>query len=342
MTACTTVAAMGLILSGRASLAAEEGSGQALITGAGWNVTGGEQGLEIRWGRQLVTTYCTTQGRKPYFYPVIGPTGEALTRGFPMDPQPDEPQDHPHHRSLFFGHRNVNGIDFWSAELHSEKSKSTGLQAGEVRQVAMSGMEVGKDGVKLRVRNDWLEEKKAKVCEDSRVYRVSRLDNGDFLLDWDLTLLASETDITFGDDKDGTMAIRFIPGLQLKAHKGSTQPATGHILNSEGIMDAEAWGKRAKWVAYSGLDRKGNPVSVAIFDHAQNLRHPTWWHARDYGLCAANPFGIHHFEKKEEHAGAYTVKKGESLRFRYRLLFQGGAADAGSLEARWQAWVKEP
>jgi hypothetical protein len=314
--------------------------GQAKISASGWNVSGGERGLDFRWGGQLITTYCTSDGKKPYFYPLVGPTGEGLTRGFPMDPQPDEARDHPHHRSLFFGHRNVNGIDFWSAETHTEKTKAAGMRAGTVRQAALNGIQIGAGTVTLRVRNDWLDDLGKKLGEDSRVYGLTRLENGDIALDWDITIQATETDLTFGDDKDGTMAVRVIPTLQVKAAKESGKPATGHILNSEGVRDTDAWGKRAKWVDYFGVDRKGKPVGMAMFDHPQNLRHPTWWHARDYGLFAANPFGIHYFENKEEHAGDYTVKKGESLRFRYRLLLHRGGPDAKQLDQAWQDWAK--
>lgn len=337
-------APVGILVLGLCSAAAQgvvaAGDGQARISASGWNVTGGPHGLDLRWGDQLITTYRTADGKKPHFYPLIGPTGEGLTRGFPMDPQPDEPRDHPHHLSVFFGHRNVNGIDFWASELHTEKTRAAGMRGGEVRQVAMNGLQVGGDGVTLRVRNEWLDDHGAKFCEDARVYRLSRLANGDLTLDWDMTIRATETDLTFADDKDGTMAFRVIPTLQVKAAKESGRPATGHILNSEGVRDADAWGKRAKWIDYFGVDRKGNPVGMAMFDHPENLRHPTWWHARDYGLCAANPFGIHHFEQKEEHTGDYTVKKGESLRFRYRLLLHRGEGDAKHLEEAWKSWAK--
>lgn len=328
---------MGLALNlVSAQAPAADGGGQARVSGSNWSVSGGEHGLDIRWGGQLVTTYRTDDGPKPYFYPVIGPTGEGLTRGYPMDPKPDEDEDHPHHRSVYFGHRDVNGIDLWS----ETGLKSNKVRQGTQRQTAVNGMEIRADGVTLRVRNDWLDDQGKKMAEDSRVYGFGRLDNGDITLDWDLTVLATEMDLTFGDDKDGTMGFRAIPGLTLKTKKGKDRQTTGHILTSEGVRDEEAWGKRARWVDYYGLDRKGNAVGIAMFDHPGNLRHPTWWHARDYGLCTANPFGIRHFEKKQEHAGVYTVKKGETLRFRYRLLLHRGEADAKRLDEAWKSWAK--
>lgn len=308
---------------------------------AGWSVTGGALGLDIRWGGHLVTTYRTGDGPKPYFYPLVGPTGEGLTRGFPMDPHPDEAQDHPHHRSVYFGHSDVNGIDFWSEVGHSAKGKASGVRGGTTKQVAMSGMQVGKEGVVLRVRNEWLDDAGKKVAEDGRTYRLGQLESGEMTMDWDITVLASEMDLLFGDNKDGLMAFRVIPGLQVQAVKGSQLPATGRILNSEGGKDGDAWGKRARWIDYSGIDRKGNAVGIAMFDHPENLRHPTWWHAREYGLCAANPFGIHHFEKQEGRPGEFTLPKGQSLRLRYRLLLHRGAAEPTRLQEAWQNWANQ-
>jgi hypothetical protein len=97
----------------------------------------------------------------------------------------------------------------------------------------------------------------------------------------------------------------------------------GHIVNSEGVRDNETWGKRAAWCDYYG-PLKGDTVGVAVFDHPQNPKHPTWWHVRDYGLFAANPFGVHDFERKPAGTGDVKIAAGDSLTFRYRLYFHKG------------------
>ncbi|MDF1814919.1 MAG: PmoA family protein, partial [Verrucomicrobiales bacterium] len=110
-------------------------------------------------------------------------------------------------------------------------------------------------------------------------------------------------------------------------------------INSEGEEGKAAWGKKAKWVHYYGTDGNGKPAGIAILDHPSNLRHPTWWHARHYGLFTANPFGQGNFEKETEvGAGDYTIKKGESLTFRYRSIFHEGAKDAIDLHAAFKAY----
>jgi hypothetical protein len=117
--------------------------------------------------------------------------------------------------------------------------------------------------------------------------------------------------------------------------------AKGRITNSEGVDDGDAWGKRAKWVAYHGPDAKGTATVVAILDHAKNLRHPTWWHARDYGLLGANPWGIRAFNDKEiTESGNFTLKNGESLTQRYRLILHEGDLPSAKVEESWKEFSK--
>jgi hypothetical protein len=76
-------------------------------------------------------------------------------------------------------------------------------------------------------------------------------------------------------------------------------------------------------------------------DHPSNLRHPTWWHARDYGLLAANPFGIHDFEaKKDKTLGNHVLKKGESLTFRYLVVLHHGSVENAKLADHWTTFSK--
>ena len=119
---------------------------------------------------------------------------------------------------------------------------------------------------------------------------------------------------------------------------GGSTGAAGHIRTSEGLVDGDAWGKRARWVDYFG-EVDGQAVGIALFDHPGNLRHPTRWHARDYGLFTANPFGVHHFTGNEADSGGHTLPAGENLTLRYRFVFHGGDVDADDLETQWKAWA---
>ena len=85
---------------------------------------------------------------------------------------------------------------------------------------------------------------------------------------------------------------------------------------------------------------EGKEVGIAIFDHPSNPRHPTWWHARDYGLVAANPFGVNHFEGKPDGSGDMVVPAGKTLSFRYRFLFHEGDFEKADIQSRYQEFSK--
>ena len=130
------------------------------------------------------------------------------------------------------------------------------------------------------------------------------------------------------------MAVRVAKSMQLLRGKG-------HITMSTGVKDGETWGKRADWCDYSGpVD--GKLVGIAIFDHPKNPRHPTWWHVRDYGLFAANPFGVHDFEKKTKGEGDLTIPPGKSVIFRYRFVLHKGDANHAPLQTLYEDFAHVP
>jgi hypothetical protein len=176
------------------------------------------------------------------------------------------------------------------------------------------------------VRSRWLAPDGKLVCTDETTVRVRATAAGRFL-DYEVTVKATpDAPLVFGDTKEGSMAMR-VAQWMTPTHKYQKKdvPGQGRIVNSEGVKDTAAWGKRATWVDYYA-PRNGKTYGVAMFDHPQNPRHPTWWHVRDYGLFAANPFGKHDFEnlKNEPKAGDLTVPAGGSLTLRYRILFHEG------------------
>ena len=133
------------------------------------------------------------------------------------------------------------------------------------------------------------------------------------------------------------MALRVRSALQPVDAYQSTG-AVGKIVNSSGLIDGAAWGKPARWVDYSA-PIAGRTIGVAAFDHPTNLRHPALWHAREYGLCAANPFGIHDFTGAPPGSGDYTIPAGGTLELRYRFVFHTLDAEGARVEERWQQWA---
>ncbi|MFT5687677.1 MAG: hypothetical protein ACI8PQ_000507 [Planctomycetota bacterium] len=248
----------------------------------------------------------------PYLYPVLGPAGTPVTRGYPMDLRPGEAEDHPHHRSLWLAHGSVQGFDFWHGNAHGERIRLI----GEVQPVPEQ------PGV-LQAEYSWEAEGKEVLREERRL--TFEVKDGQRSITLATRLTASGGSVIFGDTKEGTMAVRLAPTLRL-----SGDVAEGFAQNSSGDLNGDAWGKRAAWVAYSG-PVEGLQVTVAIFDSPLNPRFPTWWHARDYGLVAANPFGAHDFEKKPAGTGDLRLEKGSSIEFTWRIVIRSGAAERSEL-----------
>jgi len=277
--------------------------------------------VEIDGG--LFTEYIYDLDVQPVLHPVIGPGGIRMTRNWPLDESDErEARDHPHHRSLWMTFGDINGVDFWRALDPQPKVLHDELLEAEVQ-----------DGVGLiRARNRWVAPDGRVHCTDTRTIRFSTVD-GARLIDYEVSLHASEGPFTFGVNEEGMMAIRTHPELRLEG-----PVAKGQAINSEGVRGVPVWGKRAKWLDYwAPID--GKVVGVAIFDHPDNPRHPTWWHARPYGLITANPSGGHDTTGETK---PIRVEDGESLSFRYRFVFHEGDFEQAEIARRYEEYAHRP
>lgn len=274
---------------------------------------------------------------RPFLYPLLAADGTKLTRDFPMANVPGEEQDHPHHRSVWFGHGIVNGTDFW---LEFERDNTTpSSKAGKIIQESFEETSSGQVGV-LRAKRRWEAPGGQVVARDDLTVRVQAIPEGR-LLDYEITLHApANAPLTLGDTKEGSMAVR-VPLWMTLTHKfkGKEVVSGGRLMDSEGREGGNVWGKRAAWADYSA-ERNGKRYGISIFDHPQNPRHPTWWHARDYGLFAANPFGRHDFEnlKDQPNIGDMIVPAGGKVTFRYRLYIHEGDTSRAAIVQRYQAY----
>jgi hypothetical protein len=286
-------------------------------------ITKADGKLRIEVDGQHFADYVFQGYSRPFFFPIIGPNGAKMTRNWPLAEGENEERDHPHHKSLWWAHGDMNGVDFWAE----------GKDSGKTVHKEFTAIESGKVGV-IKSRDDYVTKEGKTICTDERTMRIYPGSAGR-MFDFEVTLTAGKDGLTFGDTKEGTMAMRLAETMRFKGKVGH-----GHIINSEGVRDDATWGKRAKWVDYYGpVD--GKTVGVAIFDHPTNPRHPTWWHVRDYGHFAANPFGLHDFEKKEKGAGDLKVNAGDKITLKYRFyLHSGDEKEAGVGEA-YDRYVKE-
>jgi len=300
--------------------AQRSGTGQKGTSGV--KITKQEKTLRVDINGKLFTEYCFKDVPRPYFYPVIGPTGVPIIRHWPMKEGKDESQDHVHHRSLWFTHGEINGHDFWGE----------GGKSGKIVHDKFLKVTYGRDMGVIQANNKYVARDGQVICTDTRTHRFYNRPDGQ-IMDFEITIHASEGKVVMGDTKEGSMAIRLAPTMRLKGKVGK-----GHILNSEGQRDGETWGKRAAWCDYYG-PVEDQIVGVAIFDHPQNPKHPTWWHVRDYGLFAANPFGVHDFENKQKGVGDITIPAGESLTFKYRFYFHKGDTNQAKVAEHYREYA---
>lgn len=271
------------------------------------------EGVTVRLDGKLLTRYLIKSGNKPILWPIIGPHGEELTRGYPMRPAtPDERADHVHHRSLWFTHGDVNGVSFWDE----------GAKAGETVHREFVKVQGGSEAV-IVTRNDWIAPGGKRQCQDQRSIGFG-VDQGNVWIDMDVIITASDGPVTFGDTKEGSGGVRVAGTMKVDAKKG------GRIVNSEGQIDGAAWGKPAAWCDYHGPIGE-NVVGIAILNHPSSFRYPTHWHVRTYGLFTANPFGISDFAKQPAGSGDHTLQAGESMKLNYRILLHKGDEKAGGV-----------
>jgi Methane oxygenase PmoA len=278
--------------------------------------------VRVEIGGSLFTELVYAGQPKPVLFPVIGPGGMMMVRQWPMkEAAPGEEKDHPHHKGLWFCHGSVDGVDFWT--------EKPGCGTIIVRGVPALSAENGT--VILQTKESWQKPDGVVVINSATKIQCG-LDKEDHFIDYSVTLSAAAGDVVLGDTKEGSMAIRLNPLFNLKG-----EVAKGSAITSEGKTGDAAWGTNAKWVDYTAPVELG-VMGVACFDHPSNLRFPTTWHARDYGLIAANPFGLHDFQKQPKGAGDYTLKKGAPLTMRYRWLFHRGDTATADIAGRWQTW----
>lgn len=290
--------------------------------------------VRIEIGGRHFSDYLHADWPKPCLYPILDADGTAYTRDFPFKKNPTEVPDHDWHRGVWFAHGAVNGHDLWR-ELPERKT-------GRIRLERIVETRDGPTGL-LRVRSLWETADGKPLLTDETTLRIAR-SGAVTRLDYDVRLLATHGPVTLGDTEEGTMAVRVNEALRVTHGKGATKrPGTGRLVNAKGDAGVPAWGKRAAWASYSGPLSDGRVIGVALLEHPGNFRHPTWWHARDYGLLSANPFGRHDFErlKDQPNAGDHVIPAGGELTLRYRLVFHRGDERSAGVAAEFAAYAAE-
>jgi hypothetical protein len=242
-----------------------------------------------------------------------------------MDPQKGDDEDHPHHKSLWVAHGDVNGADLWGEEAghgYEEHNEFTRV---------ISGPFVAGFDEKLT----WQDKDRRPLVAEVRSARFYNLPWNLRIMDLSVKFVAEHGPVTFGDTKEGGI-------ISVRVSSRMDGKQTGLIENAFGGKgEAETWGKPSPWVDYSGLLR-GKRIGIAIFDHCDNLRHPARWHVRDYGLFALNPFALSHYKYGRDTNGTFLLSAGEELPFRFRIVIHQNGAVKGKVGDRYLSYAFPP
>jgi hypothetical protein len=277
--------------------------------------------IDVTIGGSPFTTYnFAPEYSKSFLQPLRDPHGIIVTRSIPVGnvipPEHEhDPGLEPHQRAMYFAHGDIDGNSFWIEEAFSKYYKHAGpVKYGRMVFRKLDEMQGGPSSGVIRATYDLEGPDKKPFAQETEEYKFSG--NKDLrIIDCEYVIKAGSQPVHFGDTKEGTFGIRLAP--ELDAPKGS-------MVNSEGGHgEAQVWGKRANWVDVDGVI-DGQELGVAVLDAPDSFRHPTYWHARGYGLLAANPFGLSYFLADPKQNGGYTLPAGQKIKFRYRVLIHDG------------------
>jgi hypothetical protein len=293
-----------------------------------------ENKVDISIGGKLFTSFLYPDTlEKPVLYPLHAANGTVVTRSFPLDSREGDPTDHPHHLGLWFNFENLNGLDFWNNSYAIPANKKN--LYGWIRTDRILETKSGNTGV-LTYHANWTDQQKDVILEETTRYEFSGNENQRVIDRF--TTLKADKDAFFKDAKDGMLGLRLAHELQMPDAKdqkftddkgnvtivkgGTDHVANGNYVTSAGKTGDDAWSSRGVWCKVFGK-MGADSVSIAIIDHPKNPNYPTFWHARGYGLFAANPLGEKIFTNGKSEK-MLTLKKGESVTFRYRIVINNG------------------
>ena len=294
--------------------------------------------VDVAIGGKPFTTYYVDQAvAKPYLMPLRSAQGTIVTRGYPVGNNVPPGSEHdrsfePHQRPLYFSHGNIDGLDFWGEEVYAKYFNDHGKQAYD--RMALEKIDEAQGGDSGVIRAEFsLKGPSGRVIGEETQAFTFRGDDHTRIIDCEFTVRATHGPLTFGDSKEGTFGIRVAKEL-------NSPPS--RMVNSLGAEGEKAiWGKRADWVNYDGKV-EGEDVGIAVLDHPKSFRHPTTWHARGYGLFAANPFGLRDFTRDPNQDGSWTIPEHKSLTFRYRVIIHHGDYREANIAEAYQKYAAEP
>ena len=287
-------------------------------------------------GKPFTSYIWPTTLKKPVLFPLRSANGTIVTRGFPPDPAKNERTDHPHHVGMWFNHGDVNGFDFWNNSDAIKKEDESKM--GTIFHRKIVDTKSGADRGELAVETEWIGgDGKPLLREQTRFIFQGTPESR--TIDRVTTLTALDQRVVFKDNKESTLGIRVARGLEQPDPKLDNSGVTGEYISSEGRRGDAVWGTRGRWTLLGGTV-EGEPVTLAILDNPSNPGFPTYWHARGYGLFAANPLGQKALSNGKDELNL-TLEPGKSVTFKYRVLILSGKATPDDIERQYKTFAQE-
>jgi len=310
--------------------------------------------VDVSIGGRPFTSYIWPERlKKPVLYPLRSARGTPVTRGWPFDPRPGERVDHPHHVGLWFDYGDVNGVDFWNNS--DALAPADAAKMGTILHRRIVEARGGADSGTIVADMDWVGPGGVPYLRE----RAAFLFHGDAtsrIVERVTTLTALDRRIVFNDNKEGLFGIRVARQLEQPSTtpdvftdasgKATAVPVldnagvTGSYTSSEGKTGDGVWSTRGRWAMLTGTIGP-EALTLAILDHPKNVGFPTYWHARGYGLFAANPLGQAVFTEGRQPPLKLTLEPGKSVTFRYRFLVLDGTATPDRLERECTAFAAD-
>lgn len=290
-------------------------------------LTDNRQGkVAITLNGEFLTNYLYGQElTRPCLWPVIGPGGKHLTRDFPLaDSAIERAQqydDHPHHKSIWTAWGDLNGADFWSDDPQAGRQVTNQI-------VVESGYACGL----LHTEETWVDRdsKPIVLVHKDIIFHNTPIQNR--IIDYHVSFKAPFGMVKVGDTKEGGfVAMRM--AMPLAGIHGATLSLSGGRRG-----EPDCWGLQSPWCDCSG-NVEGVVCGITLMDSPRNQTYPTRWHARDYGLITANPFGLTHFLPDQGLRGDRMLDLGQRMDFEYRIILHAGDAVQAEIDRQYEAFT---